>query len=40
MKNNMLDEMLDMLGLKEKCVYARLENGRRMLLEKLNGGVR
>ena len=39
-ENMSVKEIADTLGLKEKCVYARLENGRRLLLEKLNGGVR
>lgn len=37
-ENMSVKEISDLLGLKEKCVYARLENGRRLLLEKLNGG--
>ena len=37
-ENMSVKEISDLLGLKEKCVYTRLENGRRLLLEKLNGG--
>ena len=37
-ENMSVKEISDLLGLKEKCIYTRLENGRRLLLEKLNGG--
>lgn len=39
-ENMSVKEIAETLGLKEKCVYARLENGRRLLLERLNGGGR
>ena len=39
-ENMSVKEIADLLGLKEKCVYARLENGKKLLIEKLNGGMR
>lgn len=38
-ENMSVKDIADMLGLKEKCVYARLDKGRRLLIDKLNGGM-
>lgn len=31
-------EIAETMGLNEKCIYARLDKGKRLLIEKLNGG--